>query len=164
MPVPVFLIAMPWALPLRPSIQTGILKSHLDRVFGDSVETSCLSAFLAIPGVVAGTDYKRFVYHTQGYGEHPYMLAFHHRFGLPGVTLSDARQTRFLADLKSQAMINITPAGSPSLETIRTLDAATIAVLERDLIPKLSRERLNIVGFTLNYDQSYASLFAARYL
>ncbi len=44
----VSLVSMPWATPYSPCIQLGILKAHMDSVFGDRIQTRCHSAHLGI--------------------------------------------------------------------------------------------------------------------
>ncbi|MFY9558087.1 MAG: hypothetical protein WAV47_25535, partial [Blastocatellia bacterium] len=42
------LISMPWANPELPSIQTAVLKAHIDAVFGKRIVTKTYSAFANI--------------------------------------------------------------------------------------------------------------------
>jgi hypothetical protein len=44
------------------------------------------------------------------------------------------------------------------------LERATIDFIEEDLVPKLSKKELNVIGFTLTNEQVYASLFCYLYL
>jgi radical SAM superfamily enzyme YgiQ (UPF0313 family) len=47
---------------------------------------------------------------------------------------------------------------------ITQLERATIDFIEEDLVPKLSKKELNVIGFTLTNEQVYASLFCYLYL
>ena len=60
---------MPWATPYSPCIQLGILKSHMDSVLGDRIQSRCHSAHLGIrllsPEATAS---------AMPFDEHAYML------------------------------------------------------------------------------------------
>lgn len=144
----VFLISPPWATPLRPSIQTATLKAFLDDRFGDAVETRTISAHLGIPVYAAGAKFMRMSEAWSKLYEWAYMLAYHEVFGLPGTSAeSRAALTAFDASLDLDELI-----------------AATKQYLDDHVVPHLAFDGVNVIGFTCNFDQVFASVFCQAYL
>jgi radical SAM superfamily enzyme YgiQ (UPF0313 family) len=150
------LISMPWAMPYSPCIQLGLLKSHMDSVLGDRIMTRCHSAHLGIrflsPEATAS---------AMPLDEHAYML-------LVLSTRQKARGSKLLSSPLAAALKKLT-SGRPvdfrlTQKNLRELSRVTKAYLDTEVAPHLSANGVNVIGFTVVYDQIYASIFAADYL
>jgi radical SAM superfamily enzyme YgiQ (UPF0313 family) len=154
----VSLISMPWATPNSPCIQLGLLKSHMDSVFGDRIETRCHSAHLGIrllsPEAMA---------RAKPLDEHAYMLLV-----LDTRERRDAHGPTRLSPTLAAALKELTagrPVGSKLTQRhLAEVSRATKAYLDAEVGPHLRVDRVNVIGFTIVYDQIYASIFAANYL
>ncbi len=152
------LISMPWAMPYSPCIQMGLLKAHMDSVLGDRVQTRCHSAHLGIrflsPDATAS---------AMPWDEHAYMLlvlAERERRKPQGPT----RLASPLAAALKELTAGRGAARRLTQKNLRELSLATKAYLDTEVAPHLSAIGVNVIGFTVVYDQIYASIFAADYL
>jgi len=155
------LISMPWANPEMPSIQNGVLKAYVDSVLGDRVSTFGYSAFASI--LLEETSRGVIDHFTalEEYEEYPYFFMYLRRYLRDSPGAGKVSIDRLLTRVNA----NITDAAEP-------LTAKRVAHLERrtrryvrDVIgPQLARDAVNVVGFTLNYFQFYASIYCARAL
>ena len=76
----------------------------------------------------------------------------------------DARLRRVSID-RLIKKINTCEADEPlTLRELLQLELRTRRYIEDMIVPQLSRRGVNVVGFTLNYHQLYASIYCARYL
>lgn len=151
------LIAMPWAPPEAPSIQIACLKAHLDGVLQSRGDCRAYSAFFSILRDFKGRALHKFYQTVEAYGEYVYMPLFLRRFG-PLKFHSKHEIVRLLETLRS-------PRAKPlSLPVLDGLERATRRYLDSHVAPNLIDQGLNLVGFTLNYLQVYASLYAAEHL
>jgi radical SAM superfamily enzyme YgiQ (UPF0313 family) len=152
------LISMPWATPYSPCIQLGLLKSHMDAVFGDQIRTRCHSAHLGIRLLSPDATAR-----AMPLDEHAYMLLV-----LGERERRHARGPTRLSSPLAGALEELTagkPAGSKLTQRhLRELSRVTKAYFEAEVAPHLRVDRVNIIGFTVVYDQIYASIFAANYL
>ena len=97
-------------------------------------------------------------------GECPYLLLFLRRF-VVRETIDQALQIRF--DQMMQRIRKETKGvwrRYLSLAHLKDLDMATTHFIDKRLILNLKPDHVNIVGFTLFSAQTYASIFAAKYL
>lgn len=156
MAISTHLIAMPWQNHGMPSIQLGVLKSYVDRACGDFAACSNHSAHLAIPArIYAAAE----TFGLQHYGEYPYLLLCLKEF------LTRGRMARG-GEVWKQALSGINGKKKVNRPLTRRdlslLARHTREFLVEEVVPSLSSESLNVIGFTLNFDQVYASLFAAK--
>ncbi|MGZ3709854.1 MAG: hypothetical protein ACXVBC_13120 [Bdellovibrionota bacterium] len=140
MKVTTHLISAPWSALNYPSMQLGALKAYLDQVFKHRTRTLAYSAFLGIAYEWKQNLAFEACQEWRQHEELPYLLLFQRRF------------------LRSKAKTPL-PANELAL-----LDQATTAYIDREILPNLAESGVNVIGFTLNYHQTYASLFFERYL
>jgi radical SAM superfamily enzyme YgiQ (UPF0313 family) len=157
MRVRIHLIAMPWAPPESPSIQIGCLKAHLDRVLQGRSDCHTYSAFFSILHDFRGSSFQQFFYGNAFCGEYVYQALHLRRFG-PAEFHGRSAIMRLLKALREPSTKSL------SLSVLNGLERATCKFLDRHVAPHLIARGLNLVGFTLNYDQVYSSLYAAEYL
>jgi hypothetical protein len=155
------LISMPWANPAMPSIQNGVLKAYVDSTLGDHIQTFTYSAFVSIlleetrRGVI--DHFER----LEEYEEYPYFLMFLRRY------LRNAPGARGVSIDRLLSRVNANVAGADEPLTSKRLVQLELRTRRyvRDVIgPQLDAEGVNVVGFTLNYFQFYASIYCARAL
>src|SRR5690242_11467728 len=155
------LISMPWADPELPSIQTAALKAYVDKVFGNRVPTRTYSAFASISLKEFRTRYSNYLERFREFQEYPYFVMYFRRF------LNDDPHVKRLSmpALFKKMNSSLTAAEEPlTLRKIAQLENRTCRYIDEKIVPNLSKSRVNVIGFTLNYYQLYASLFCARYL
>jgi radical SAM superfamily enzyme YgiQ (UPF0313 family) len=151
------LISMPWAQPDAPSIQLACLKAHLDRVQGRRSDCRVYSAFFSILHDFRGSARGGVSQDVSVYNEYVYLPLYLSRFG-PAEHRSQPGVARLLEAIRA-------PGVKPlSLSVLKRLERSTRRYLDRQVVPNLIDRGLNLVGFTLNYDQVYASLYAAEHL
>jgi radical SAM superfamily enzyme YgiQ (UPF0313 family) len=157
MRVRIHLVAMPWAPPDTPSIQLGSLKAHLDRTLRRQDDCRTYSAFFSVLHDLKGRAFRKFFHAVNYHGEYVYLPLYVRRFGplkdrgRPGIArLPEAMRKRGVEPL--------------SWSVLNGLERATRTYLDEHVAPNLIAGGLNLVGFTLTYDQVYASLYAAAHL
>ncbi len=153
------LVSMPWASPELPSIQIAVLKAYMDATFGSRVQTRAYSAFVNILLEQTNRGYIDHYDTLQNFEEYPYFLMFLRQF------LQGDPEVRRVSLGRLVARINKRESDKPlTLRLLAHLERRTQRYIEQTIVPQLSRRALNVVGFTLNYYQLYASLYCARYL
>ena len=153
------LVSMPWASPELPSIQTAVLKAYIDSVLGDKVLTRTYSAFASILLEQRQGGYTDHYYKFQDFEEYPYFLMYYRRF-----LRHDSRLKQISVEKLIQRINDCDTDERLTLRKIGHLQRRTDRYIEEAIVPQLSRRGLNVIGFTLNYYQLYASLYCARYL
>lgn len=153
------LVSMPWANPELPSIQTAVLKAYIDSVFGNKIVTRTYSAFASILLEQNHTGYADYYDKYQAFEEYPYFLMYYRRF-----LRNDPRLGRVSVERLIEKINDRDSDESLTLRKVAHLEKRTHRYIEETIVPHLSRRGLNVVGFTLNYYQLYASLYCARYL
>jgi len=159
MRVKLHLVSMPWADPELPSIQIAALKAHMDRALGDTLQTTTYSAFAAISlerregGWVNGAE--RFEDHE----EYPYFLLCLKRFAPPQMRHRSSSLARLLSTINRYEVSHPLTAAA-----LLKLEERTRHYVQRYISPETLSDGVNVVGFTLNYYQLYASIYVARYL
>ena len=153
------LISTPWAHPALPSAQLGCLKAYVDRKFQGRVETKTYSAHLTLLYFFQGSEcfnfFSKFVYLR----EYIFFIIYYDQYlkkecqGTDVPSLKDICPT-----LRRPQQYRITP------KLISELKRSIRRYVQLEIIPHLAPSALNIIGFTLNYDQYYASALIARYL
>lgn len=152
--VTVHLISMPWAYPTRTPIQLGCLKAYVDKAFKNNkrVSTYTYSAFLTILLNVFGENF---------------MTAYNEINSLDSAVEIFYQQIFFKNYTSSKNKIII----SKILKNIKLdndilhlLYKSTIEFIEKELVPKFKREGINIIGFTMDFNQVYSSLVCAKHL
>jgi len=151
------LIAMPWAQPDAPSIQLASLKAHLDSTLQRREGCRTYPAYFSILHDFRGRACQRFFQAVKVYCEYVYLPLFLRRFG-PSEYRGRSAIARLLKAIREPG------AKTLSLSVLNGLERATRGFLDRHVAPNLIDGGLNLVGFTLNYDQVYASLYAAEHL
>ena len=153
------LVSMPWANPELPSIQTAVLKAYIDSVLGEKIVTRTYSAFASILLEQNHRGYVDYFEKYQDFEEYPYFLMYSRRFLPKDSRLSKAHTDRLIHRINEhQADECLT------LRKLAHLETRTRHYIEEIVVPQLSRRGLNVMGFTLNYYQLYASLYCVRYL
>lgn len=155
----VHLISMPWAAPMTAPVQLGCLKAYVDSVFGEAVPVRTYSPFLSIPLRYKTGAFNDFFVQMSSYAEIPYLLLYASAFGLPGEG-SRSVFARPLRDVKALGR----QVGPLSVPLLTGLKRATAEYIEEFIVPNLTKEGVNVVGFTLNYNQVFSSLYCAKYL
>ncbi len=153
------LVSMPWADPELPSIQISVLKAYVDAAFGNRVPTRTYSAFASIGLEQTRSGYSKYDDKYEPFEEYPYFLIYLRRY-----LQHDARLGRLSIHKLIKKVNTCSTDEELSLEKVAHLERRTCRYIENRLGPELSRSGVNVVGFTLNYYQLYASLFCARYL
>lgn len=155
------LVSMPWANPELPSIQTAVLKAYVDETFGGRVPTRTYSAFASLLLEETRQGPVDLFDRYQAYEEYPYFLLYLRRFLRQEQGLERVSLERLLQRVNA----HVTDAGEPlTLRGLAHLERRTQRYVRETIGPQLSRRALNVVGFTLNYYQLYASLYCARAL
>lgn len=149
------LVAMPWASPDAPSLQLGSLKAYLERL-EPRPDCRAYSAYFSILHELRGSGFKELFRSTAIWGEYLYQALYLRRFG-PASARGRPAFLRLLKALRG-------PPEPPSAAMLDRLERATCRYLDSKLGPALLQRGLNVVGFTLSYDQVYASLYAAEHL
>lgn len=153
------LVSMPWANPELPSIQTAVLKAYIDSVLSDKIVTRTYSAFASILLEQNHQGYADYYYKYQDFEEYPYFLMYYRRF-----LRHDSRLKQVSAERLIRRINGCEPDERLTLRKVAHLENRTQRYIEEVIVPQLSRRGLNVMGFTLNYYQLYASLYCARYL
>jgi radical SAM superfamily enzyme YgiQ (UPF0313 family) len=150
------LLAMPWSPPESPSIQLGTLKAHLARAL-PGADCRTYSAFFAILHDLGGRGLLRLHGSMAAHGEYAYLPLFLRRFG-PAPFRDRAPFLRLVGQLARASARPLPP------HRLDRLEAATRRFLDGRVGSALIAGGLNVIGFTLDYDQVYASLYAAEHL
>lgn len=149
--VHVELISAPWALPLIPSIQTGALKAYLGKTL-PHVQVRCAAAAFGIPFFAAGGGLTELVDRMSEHGELPYAILYARRF--LGVDV-----------LAANAPLPASASGRRlSKHKLALLDRATQRYVDSVLAPAPPDTDVRLFGFTVNYNQVYASAYLAALL
>ena len=148
---------MPWAQPDAPSIQLAGLKAHLDGALKRRDACRTYPAFFSILQDFKGRAFQKFFRTCAFYGEYVYLPLYVRRFG--------PSQFRGSTAVKHLLEVIRIPRAKPlALSALNGLERATRSYLDRHVAPHLITRGLNLVGFTLNFDQGYASFYAAEHL
>jgi radical SAM superfamily enzyme YgiQ (UPF0313 family) len=148
---------MPWGCPSSPCIQTGVLKSFIDRSFSGQADVKTHSPFVVIPFTTGlpGTFAK-----LSEYEEYPYLLLSLRRYW----DAPNALRTKIFRTLLAKLNASGRAKHDLTKSALNKLEKATKDYVDGTLAPQLSESGVNLVGFTMNYAQVYASLYCARYL
>ena len=157
----VHLVSMPWADPELPSIQTAVLKAFLDAAFGRRVTTKTYSAFASILLRQKRAGYADLMDEYRDFEEYPYFLLYARRFLRHDPQASSVSIQRVIDKINAAVETDAEPL---TLRKLARLEQRTCRYIDDAIVPQLSRRGVNLVGFTLNYYQLYASLYCARYL
>lgn len=155
------LISAPWASPLRPSISIGLLSSYLKKE-KPTYPVRVKSAFIGIPVYAKGGNFNNLFFRLRDYEEYVYMILLLRRF--PQFFNLRKEESEKHVNLIIRKLNNLGKGESIDIEIIKNLEDATIDYIENEIVPDLSKSKLNIIGFSLNYYQLYASLFILMYL
>ena len=182
----VHLISMPMTIVNLTPIQIGSLKSYIDYKFKDDdrVTTHTYSAYLSIMLRAFSMNYTTILDRFYNNNEMIYFMLVLKEFKV----LKNQKSEKLLNTIlgiynklnkdnnKNKDKDNYDDTSDDknknekkfknniTKQDLSKIEKATLAFIERDLVPKLSKTELNIVGFTLSNDQSYASLFGYLYL
>ncbi len=150
----IHLLSLPWAKPNYPSIQIGALKAYIDSAIDGEANCYAYSAYLNIYFNAFGTKLfdKFYDYHKSR--ELTYLFIYAKNFINPGLDYKSLVSEFNKHDIDSK----ITPT-----ESIR-IEEATFNFIENILVPNLNTSAPNIIAFSLNYSQVYASLCCLEYL
>jgi Radical SAM superfamily len=151
-------VTLPWAAPEHGPFAVACLQAYIAQALESSVEVRSYAPYFSIPFALGRADATRYFLDHHEYGEDPYLLIYARHFGLPGVKVRNlAALCRRLSRARPESR-PLTPARLDALarETRRFVDD--------EIGPQLDPGALNIVGFTMTFDQVYASLFTAQLL
>ena len=152
---------MPAYVPYYTSIQTGSLKAFVDQKFKKNslVKTYVHSAHLSIPLKAFGIGFIDF---RSKYDETLFEILW---FTILLRTFKPFGSRNVNKDIKDLChSISTTSKQKGVLSDIKKLEKATQEYIEQELVPLFDKKGLNLVGFSLNSDQVYASLFCYLYL
>ncbi len=163
------IVSAPWAYPSLVPIQLGALGAYLEHKFGGAIDLGLHPIFLEAMLEIAGSDFIHFHdYWSEAHREIISMLGFLTRYG--EAYRPTAKETEdCLAEIEGEAQarrLRRGHIGAFSLSPVR-LDALTDAVIgltDRDILPRLPKAGVGVVGFSLNYSQVYMSGLIARRL
>lgn len=160
----IHLISAPWAGLKTPSIQVGALKSYLDSIFTNKIKTFSYSAFFSIPtDADSRSTWPNFYIKLDARRELSYFLLFHKNFSFKGN--KKPKSNRWILSAINQHMNNPYPDYDKiSLEDLNILESITNNYIDNVIVPNLSKEKLNVIGFTLNFNQTHASIYIEKYL
>ncbi len=150
----IHLLSLPWAKPNYPSIQIGALKAYIDSAIDGEANCYAYSAYLNIYFNAFGTKLFDKFYDYHKFRELTYLFIYAKNFINPGLDYKSLVNEFNKHDIDSK----ITPT-----ESIR-IEEATFNFIEEVLVPNLSTSAPNIIAFSLNYSQVYASLCCLEYL
>jgi len=163
----VHLVSMPWSKPLSTPVQLGTLKSFL-RQSNPSVLVKTYPAYFAIPFACAGkksAECTAFSDDCESLDDWIYWLLYHKRFVLEDKRFGKKAVEAALAQIEGNGSTRRRlPDIRGGIQRIARLERATFRYLDKEIVPQLARNGVNLVGFSIVYHQSYASLLAARYL
>lgn len=155
------LISMPWADPELPSIQTGVLKAYVDQTFEGRIPTWTYSAFASIVLEEKRRGRTSLYEALEEYEEYPYFVMYEQRYLQHDPAVRRASTENLLRRINASSDDAREPL---TRSTIAHLERRTRRYIREAIGPHLSRRALNVVGFTLNYFQLYASLYCVRAL
>ncbi len=174
MRVKLHLIAAPWPFLVVPSHSIGALKAFIDRAFaGRGVECLSYSAFLNILHSYKGPLAPKFQEAMAGNGENVYLYLYYKRYLSSTVKVSDRDRRKFIEKLMphvDEGVNKLLPREDESSHfflderEFECLEKSTTDYIDTFLAPQLDDDALNVLGFTLNYNQVLPSIFMARYL
>lgn len=156
----IHLISMPAMFCLGTPIQIGCLKSYLDEKFKNSrtLKIFTHSAYLSIPLRAFHIDAfdKEKIY--ERYGDVLWFIILLKKFN----PLNKKNIKPLLSDLIKKTDKACKTKGTK--DVILKLEQAAVTFIKEDLVPRLSKKELNIIGFTITCEQIYASCFCYSYL
>ncbi len=157
------LISTPWASPNSPSIQLGGLKAYVDQELGGQIVTTCHSLFRAVVlrlGRELGEPTDDLFERFSSFQEYLYFLL--------AVRRGDVAHGLGSRGVEGEAIAALcrSPHTTGGLDErgLSLLEEVTIGCMEELVVPRLRRAAVNLVGFTVNFNQLYASLYCAQYL
>jgi len=151
------LISSPGTTPWYSSIQTGCLKAYIDEKFknAETIKTKSYPAHLSIPLRAFHSSYEDF--HLKH--EHKHELLW---FYLVMKNFITGHKKQPLNELFSEIKKH---TGTKDLKKILLdLEKAAKSFVDHELEPELETRALNLVGFSINSEQLYSSIFCALYL
>jgi radical SAM superfamily enzyme YgiQ (UPF0313 family) len=158
--VTVHLVSMPWSDPEIPSIQLAVLKGYLDATFGTTLRTETYSAFRAVVRQPYQASSSDLYDELSGFEEFPYFLLCLSRF----VKMQPGRKRTHINKILRRLNDCNEFSGRITQRKLACLAHSTEEYLESAVVPCLNANGVNLIGFTLNYYQLYASLYSALYL
>ena len=153
------LICTPWSHPAFPSIQLGSLKAYVDREFNGSVTTRTYSSHLELLYYFKGVNFNK-VFNLYGrHSENVFFVLFFKRFLQNKLQFKDNISINELLNVINS---NVEERYHLTEEFVDEFDLITQDYIQSKIIPELSNDALNLIGFTLNYAQVYSSLYFAQ--
>jgi len=166
----IHLVSMPMTDASVTPIQVGCLKSFVDHRFknNNQVKTYTYSAYLSIMLRAFNLNYAEISDMFSINNELMYFMLVLRNFNLS----KGQDQKKILSAVlhiynksnRNTSNIKKSKKKTFTKQDVFKVEKATIAFIDRDLVPQLSKKELNVVGFTLSNDQNYASLYCYLYL
>lgn len=159
----IHLISMPWADIRWPSIQLGCLKAYVKQVSKLPVDILTYSPFFAIRYLMSCKERSFLTLDFCGVDEYLYLWLYLRRFlQRKDSTLKNHSERKLLEALNRRnrklGLKKITES------FLNLLEKTTIQYIRQSIAPHLEKKAVNVVGFTTNFDQLYASAYCSRYL
>lgn len=159
---------MPWADTRSPSIQTGCLKAYVHRCFGRRVFVRDYAGHLDVPLRVARGGFSDlWIRYRMCGGEFLSQIACEKRCD-PAPAPDAPSFNRVLKRLEREmARSDHGPEASRwrlNRRLVGRFASACESFAQDSLVPGLKPDALNLVGFTLTFNQLYASALVARHL
>lgn len=157
MDVRLHLVSPPWSNPDLTSIQTGSLHAHVKATFGERVPVASYAPHVTVIRRIWGVDLVQTFADVHELGEYLSLLAYRRTF-------EGAREDRKVIDAVNDYLAKRNARTRLPRDFGAELASELDAYIERKLVPSLSRDSLNVVGLTTNFNQVYAALYIVRYL
>lgn len=158
---------MPWKNPYTPSIQLGCLKAYIDSKYNnDDVRVYTYSAYVDIALKSFNKDHDMVSSTFKYLDELSYFLLVTKHFNPLNMDNPAPLYSKMIPELTEKGAGSATFAKSTAeaKSLMRSVKENTIEYLEKTLATKFESNKINIIGFSVAFNQLYASIFAYYYL
>ncbi len=147
------LISTPWQQACLPSIQLGTLKAFVDQELRSSVTTHTYSAHLDLLYLLNIEAYDYRYFHYRDWDEILFFAAFLKDH------LSPVEWEPFIISLEEDKRSKNAPI---TKEVMAHLERTCESYVRDVILPDLTDSGVNVIGFPLNYYQTYSSLYLVQ--
>ena len=154
------LISTPWSVPLTPSAQVSALKAYSVHTFGNRVPVKGYAAHLSILYRLRKQGFFEFWNGFARHDEFSYLLLYYEKYLQPIAPTDPGPSINELIRLVNGRRQAKTPIDR---QTLRALERCTRSFVRDEVLTELI-DGLNVVGFTLNFAQTVASVFVEKLL
>lgn len=157
MKVAVHLISLPWAPVFQPSIALGCLKAYIDLNFENRIRCFTYSAFIEV--LINAFGEKLLDYagpdNSGPWTESLSQLVYFDEFKKDSI--NKKHRNDYVKEIKKVK-------STFSSSDVNMLRLSLKHYTKRQIVPNLKKDCLNIIGFSMNMQQSYFSAFLARHI